>query len=576
MKKFPLVVSAVFLACSFFLTACHGDETNTPPDGDAIPEGSVILPFSGVKDISKSGKAVYYMRPDFNDTYTVECDTATQLVLRDAKGNGIASGSTSLIADVQKDAPYSLEVTAPAGKLFSVSAKAENHAVRLPYDVLEPVNTSNLSVNGNGSDPLTPAKVNYQKRAGGTYIYSNNPELIPKDAVGEAFIRTKDLTGEVYFTFEHANYTNSPLYLGYQLKNEGTQDAFVTVMNIGYQSGGTWFGQLAWYDFYNTKFNLPEDYLDKSGKITDKYAKFDYAYRNYKPRVYQPVTYRLPAGESFYVIGGTTKDAYQNYNVGSTADKSLPMNMCANGNVKFIVSGGSVTGTFYAYNDIKQVAQNPEPIGYRTGGYAAQYMGTADHSGVIDNQMTWIFSDETESGALPVTYTNRYDKNVPAKTTPYTEYDNKDYTTGSAESWVTHLNPQNDNRAVGTDIVAFICTDENGKAVVIDNDHADGAGNPANTANWMIEYMDHMTLVNQGNKERTVTFNFKDNGTLAMLVRDEAGNVLKASYTTGLAEKECSYTYSVTVPAHSIKQITLDYLLVACSYGCVTHWATLE
>ena len=38
----------------------------------------------------------------------------------------------------------------------------------------------------------------------------------------------------------------------------------------------------------------------------------DYAYQNYSPKIFQPTTYRLPAGEYFYVIGGTTSDAYNN------------------------------------------------------------------------------------------------------------------------------------------------------------------------------------------------------------------------------------------------------------------------
>lgn len=84
----------------------------------------------------------------------------------------------------------------------------------------------------------------------------------------------------------------------------------------------------------------------------------------------------------------------------------------------------------------------------------------------------------------------------------------------------------------------------------------------------MIEYQDHFTLVNQGDTDRTVKVNFKDNGTLAMLVRDsQTGEVLEARYTMGLCENGNSFTYTVTVPAHSVKQITFDYLLVACSYG---------
>jgi hypothetical protein len=130
------------------------------------------------------------------------------------------------------------------------------------------------------------------------------------------------------------------------------------------------------------------------------------------------------------------------------------------------------------------------------------------------------------------------------------------------------------------DMVEFIWHDQNGKKIVIDNEHADGGGQPANTANWMIEYQDHFTLINQGDTDRTVVLHLRDHGTLAILVRDgESGEVLEASYTAGLGENSgvfSNYTYEITVPAHSVKQITLDYLLVACSYGSVIHAAELK
>lgn len=534
---------------------------------------------SSLNDVTdENGARSYTVFAPYTDTYTLTSSNAATITL--AQGETVvATGTPNVTVDLTADEIYTLTVTTSAANAsFAVTTKATNHLVTLPYDVAEPVDTTNISLDSTVSNPLTPAKIDYQKRDGGTYIYSNNPELIPADSVGDAFIRTEDLTGEVYFTFEHANYSGSPLYLGYQIKNDGDSDVYVTVLNVGYQAGGTWFGQLAWYDFYNTSFTLPDDYFTSTGAISSKYSNLDYAYQKYTPRVYQPTTYRLPAGEYFYVIGGTTADAYRNINVDNTANKSLAHNRCANGNVKFAVSGGAVTATFYAYTNASQVQAEPAQTGYRVGAYAGQYVGTADHSGVIDNYVTWTFNDNVGAGMLPVTYTNYYDDNVPNKTAAYAAYNSTPHTTASATSWMTHLNPQNDHRAVGMDLVEFACVDENGKQVVIDNDHADGAGDRANTANWMIEYQDHFTLVNQGNKQRTVTLYLKDHGTLATLVRDSVtGEVLETAYTAGLGETGYStYSYDVVVPAHSIKQITLDYLLVACSYGSVTHSAAIS
>ena len=67
-----------------------------------------------------------------------------------------------------------------------------------------------------------------------------------------------------------------------------------------------------------------------------------------------------------------------------------------------------------------------------------------------------------------------------------------------------------------------------------------------------------------------------------MLARDGVtGEVLEARYTMGLGAGGASlsgptYQYDVTVPAHSVRQVALDYLLVACSYGNVTHSARLS
>ena len=61
--------------------------------------------------------------------------------------------------------------TEEANADFKITATAENHLVTLPYDVAGPVDPSAYDVYGN--DKLTAAEVNYIKRAGGTYIYSN-------------------------------------------------------------------------------------------------------------------------------------------------------------------------------------------------------------------------------------------------------------------------------------------------------------------------------------------------------------------------------------------------------------------
>ena len=551
-------------------------ETSEPNDV-STPEDSVeeidSFRLSSIDDVTdENGERTYTVYAPYTDTYSLVGKGVKSIALLH-DGEEVASG-TDLSIYLTQNTVYILKVTTEMPEAdFKITTQAQNHLVTLPYDVAGPVDTSCYDVYGD--DALVAAEVDYIKRAGGTYIYSNNPEQFAAQHVGKAFMRNEGLTGEVYVTFEHANYSGNNAYLGYQLKNNTDHDVYITITNVGYQWIGTWFGQLAWYDFYNTSFELPADYLNANGGITSKYAHLDYAYRKYEPRVYQPTTYRLPAGEYFWVIGGTSADAYRNINVDNSANHYVNNIRCANGNVKFTVTGGEVTGTMYCYNNASQVAKEPVALGYVAGGYAQQYSGIAHHHGVIDNWMTWTFDDDNKACKLPVTYTNRYADYIPSTTTPYKEYDNKDHTVAKNTTWMTHLNPQNDHRAVGMDMVDFIWHTQNGTEIVIDNYHADGSGQPANTANWMIEYQDHFTFVNQGDTDRTIVLHLRDHGTLAILVRDsETGEVLDASYTAGLGENSgvfSNYTYTLTIPSHSIKQITLDYLLVACSYGSVIH-----
>ncbi len=40
-------------------------------------------------------------------------------------------------------------------------------------------------------------------------------------------------------------------------------------------------------------------------------------------------------------------------------------------------------------------------------------------------------------------------------------------------------------------MMTFACITPDGRPIRIDNEHADGAGMPANTGNWMVQYTDN-------------------------------------------------------------------------------------
>ncbi|PKM63315.1 MAG: hypothetical protein CVU97_00645 [Firmicutes bacterium HGW-Firmicutes-21] len=460
------------------------------------------------------------------------------------------------------------------------------------------------------------ATIEYNKREGGAYIYSNNPEMLAVEDVGQAIIRNYNMQGEYIFTFEHSNHTGEFFYLGYQLYNTGDTDAVVTVYNIGYQEKGEWLGQKSWSDYFNYKFILPDDYFLSNGSVNPIYFGCDYI--DYTPRVFEPVTVTVPAGEYIYILGGTTADAYNNTNIGKTANLRVENGRCANGAVKFSVQGGTVQGSFYCYDNASQVIANPAEQGYivnRNGtNYAAQYKGTDYKQGLIESNITFIVNDLTQKGKLPVKYVKEYDPNHTAKNTPYAPYSPITKSV-SGNTWQTSLNPNNAPDAIGTDMMVFEYIDTDGNPIIIDNVHADGVGQPANTGNWMVQYTDNFNLVNVGDTARTFRIYKKGamSGALFTMVRNDKGEIMDARMKANpyyfesldkvfygvdkslLFQKngyfwfkvadgrpymdvvdERSLVCEITVAPMSMERISVDYLILGNSNGGILHWVEVS
>lgn len=460
------------------------------------------------------------------------------------------------------------------------------------------------------------AEIEYTKRDGGAFIYCNNPEMLAAEDVGQALIRNYDMSGDYTFTFEHSNHTKKPFYLGYQILNTSDTDAVVTVYNIGYQVLGEWLGQKSWSDYFNYKFTLPDDYFLGNGSVNPIYVGCDYI--NYNPRVFEPITVTIPAGKYIYILGGTTADAYNNTNIGSTADLTVENGKCSNGAVKFKVEGGKVQGSFYCYTDAAQVKANPKEQGYIVSrenvDYAAQYKGTDYKQGLIESNITFIVNDLTNNGKLPVKYVSEYDPKYASKTTPYQSYDMiaKDVI---GNRWLTSLNPNTTANAIGTDMMVFNCIDAEGNPIIIDNEHTDGKGDAANTGNWMVQYTDNFSLVNMGEKARTFKIYKRGAtaGALFTMVRNEKGEILDARMKANpycfknletvfngvdknlLIKKNNIYwfkvadgrpycdvlderalVYEITVEPMSMERISLDYLILGNSNGGISHWVEVE
>lgn len=464
------------------------------------------------------------------------------------------------------------------------------------------------------------AEISYTKREGGTYIYCNNPEMLAAEDIGQALLRTEKLSGDCMFTFEHSNHTGTPIRLGYQLLNEGDTDAVVKITNIGLQVDGEWLGQRSWSDYFNYRFELPDDYFNANGSLNPIYVGCDYV--NYTPRAFEPVTVTIPAGEYIYVLGGTSEDAYGNANIGHTADKYIYNGKCSNGAVKFCIESGSVTGTFYCYTDASQVKAKPAQQGYivkrtvqATGvltDYSKQYKGVDPTSGLIESDLMFVFDDSTKKGNLPVWYTKMSDPAYNIKNTPYAEYSLTERTVKN-NYWVTSLNPNSASEAIGSDMMVFNCVDTNGNPIVIDNNRADASGDPANTGNWMVQYTDNMTFVNAGSEARTLRIYKRGNGVLFTMARDESGNILCAKALTSpysfgslsevfagvdkslLIQKNGRYWFKtadgkpycdvideksevieITVSPMSVVRLSVDSVILGNSNGGIRHWIEID
>ena len=68
----------------------------------------------------------------------------------------------------------------------------------------------------------------------------------------------------------------------------------------------------------------------------------------YEPSLFTANTYVIPPGKYFYVIGGTTEDAYNNYNIFNTANINI-VKTVINGVVLFEVIG-EAEGSYFFYN----------------------------------------------------------------------------------------------------------------------------------------------------------------------------------------------------------------------------------
>ena len=498
----------------------------------------------------------------------------------------------------QKDDILYIKIKAIIGGNINIPMKFKKYKNYLPYHPID----KNIGYDSFDNKGLNePFEIKYEKRKGDAlYINCNNPEKLYKKDLDKAIIRNKINNQEVFFTMEH-NCQYEGGYMGYRLKNTGNNDLYVTIRNLGYYisplggKNADWTGQKEWVDFYNINFRfrnkekLSAEDLDQLNElIKEEYWA--------TPKV--PITYRIPPGKYIYVLGGTSEDAFNNINVFDTANIKISNRGISNGAVLFDVKG-TAEACLYYYTNYKSIKENDQSLEYLINGidysddyksdFGAQYKGYDEHHGVIDGYAFWKINDETPSDFLPVKVISYY-RNGEKLTNqePYSEILNTQKHENIVYSWITNANPQNldmySSLTIGTDIMDFNIYTSDLKYIVIDNNHYDGRGMVANTANWMVHYITSYRVINLGNRDRELTISIAGHGVIACFVVDSNGYVVSESEQFSLYKKiedtnkeiVHEFTYTSKIKAKSSVKFYVEHNLLANSYGKVIHRAKLN
>ena len=369
MKKSKLLF---FLLITSFLTSCNSIPSDSNASNEEVSSEKVSseeisgeqvelnvinedsFRLSSITDfVTSDGTITYKMVAPYDDTYEITCYDASLIEVFNENRVLIYEHDCEALLTFKKDQIIYVRITAPKDVMFKFDVLARENKVVLPYEINSSIDISSLSTQSEStSDPLKPFEVKYTKRddGRGLYVNSNNPEKITTNEFDTCLTRQEVTDKDVFFTFEHNNANNSFYYYGYRVTNTDTKDVFITVKNLGYQisGAGTWLGEDEWIKFYNTEFKTDTSFFTTSQQSNfDAYVSFC---NTYKSENREPITYRIPAGQYIYVLGGTTADAYQNINVFDSANQRVKGG-CGNGAVIFTVSGGTAEGAFLVYKD---------------------------------------------------------------------------------------------------------------------------------------------------------------------------------------------------------------------------------
>ena len=538
-------------------------------------------------DSGENAHKVYKVKTFVKDKYYMDSSANEAFNIYDAKGKLLKENGYGQEIDIEKNKTYFIEVkTKNPYESIDITFNPIHNKVVTPYEINSSINASKYSTKSLKEDPLQAAKVNMVQRKGGTYLYSNIPERMPKEVLNTVIMRNPNLTGECFMTFEHQNQTGvEGIYMGYRIKNVEDHDIYVTVMNVGYQTTDSWLGDRSWKDYYGVRFDVDESKFRTDTFMYDNkeytaqewqkaYLNFDY---DYVPNPIEPITYKLPAGKHMYVIGGTTKDAYNQINVNNTANIGINLGHCVNGNVRFNITNGKAVGDLCVYKDLGLINNSQVRVQnlrkYDNDDFGGR-CGSSPIHGVIDNNVVWEFNDESYVGELPVTYQNYYADKLKDSYEPFEQVTGCTYHTIEGTRWYTHLSAQLNHKHCGTDMVDMH-TFLGDQPVTLSNYIANPTGQIWDFGNWMIEYQENCLFVNHGNENKKIRYYLRNSSSIFYMIKDKDNNIIKSGATVDLCSKG-QEVFEMIIPPHTKKEITVQFVLPANTAGNVEHYVKLQ
>ena len=113
------------------------------------------------------------------------------------------------------------------------------------------------------------------------------------------------------------------------------------------------------------------------------------------------------------------------------------------------------------------------------------------------------------------------------------------------------------------------------KEILLSNYVANPTGKIWDFGNWMIEYQEYCTFVNEGNHSRTVNFYLVNGSSVFYIMKDLENHILKSGATVNVCTGEIPI-YSCTIPPKTTKTLVMQFVLPANTGGSVKHYIHLK